>query len=66
MSETKQPLEGIRVLDASTLFAGPLAATILSDFGAETFKIEHPRGDPGSTPRLQQGRDPLVVEDAEP
>jgi crotonobetainyl-CoA:carnitine CoA-transferase CaiB-like acyl-CoA transferase len=46
MSETKQALEGIRVLDASTLFAGPLAATILSDFGAEVVKIEHPRGDP--------------------
>ena len=46
MSETKQALEGIRVLDASTLFAGPLAATILSDFGAEIVKIEHPRGDP--------------------
>jgi len=46
MSETKQALEGIRVLDASTLFAGPLAATILGDFGAEVVKIEHPRGDP--------------------
>jgi len=46
MSETKQALEGLRVLDASTLFAGPLAATILSDFGAEIVKIEHPRGDP--------------------
>lgn len=41
-----QALEGLRVLDASTLFAGPLAATILSDFGAEVIKIEHPRGDP--------------------
>lgn len=46
MSDSKQALEGIRVLDASTLFAGPLAATILSDFGAEVIKIEHPRGDP--------------------
>ncbi len=45
-SEDTQVLEGVRVLDASTLFAGPLAATILSDFGAEIIKIEHPRGDP--------------------
>lgn len=40
------PLEGIRIVDASTLIAGPLAATILSDFGADVIKIEHPRGDP--------------------
>jgi crotonobetainyl-CoA:carnitine CoA-transferase CaiB-like acyl-CoA transferase len=46
MSDSQQALQGIRVLDASTLFAGPLAATILSDFGAEVIKIEHPRGDP--------------------
>ncbi|CAN5839340.1 CoA transferase [soil metagenome] len=38
-------LEGIRVLDAATLFAGPLAAMLLGDFGAEVIKIEHPKGD---------------------
>ncbi|MFJ6936144.1 CaiB/BaiF CoA transferase family protein [Streptomyces sp. NPDC101132] len=41
------PLAGLRVLDLATLFAGPLAATLLGDFGAEVVKIEHPtRPDP--------------------
>lgn len=46
MTDTAHALEGIRILDISTLFAGPLAATILSDFGADVIKVEHPRGDP--------------------
>ncbi|MGW4734111.1 CaiB/BaiF CoA transferase family protein [Streptomyces shenzhenensis] len=37
-----QPLHGLRVLDLATLFAGPLAATLLGDFGAEVIKVEHP------------------------
>lgn len=37
------PLGGLRVIDAATLFAGPLAATFLGDFGADVTKIEHPR-----------------------
>ena len=40
------PLRGLRVLDVATLFAGPLAATLLGDFGADVLKIEHPKGDP--------------------
>ncbi|GAA4817350.1 CoA transferase [Streptomyces ziwulingensis] len=44
---TTPPLTGLRVLDLATLFAGPLAATMLGDFGAEVVKVEHPsRPDP--------------------
>ena len=39
------PLAGLRVIDAATLFAGPMAATLLGDFGAEVIKVEHPHGD---------------------
>ena len=43
---TTLPLSGIRVLDIGTLIAGPFAATMLGDFGAEIIKVEQPgRGD---------------------
>ena len=41
-------LDGVRVIDASTLFAGPLAAMHLGDLGAEVIKVENPRRPDGS------------------
>jgi crotonobetainyl-CoA:carnitine CoA-transferase CaiB-like acyl-CoA transferase len=38
-----KPLEGIRVVEAATLFAAPIAGMLLADYGAEVTKIEHPR-----------------------
>ncbi|MBI1724991.1 MAG: CoA transferase, partial [Candidatus Tectomicrobia bacterium] len=39
------PLEGVKVIDVGTLFAGPWIATYMGDFGAEVIKVEHPKGD---------------------
>jgi len=36
------PLQDLRVLDCATLFAGPMAATMLGDYGADVIKVEHP------------------------
>ena len=38
-------LEGIRVIDAASFLAGPGAATVLADFGADVIKVEPPGGD---------------------
>ncbi|TDC11927.1 CaiB/BaiF CoA transferase family protein [Actinomadura bangladeshensis] len=38
-------LEGIKVLDAASMLAGPYCATLLGDLGAEVVKVEPPAGD---------------------
>ncbi len=42
----REALQGIRVIDAANVIAGPYAASILSEFGADVIKIEMPgKGD---------------------
>jgi crotonobetainyl-CoA:carnitine CoA-transferase CaiB-like acyl-CoA transferase len=38
------PLTGLKVVDFTRVIAGPVAAMILSDLGAEIVKLEHPKG----------------------
>ena len=39
-----RPLQGVRVIDVGNFLAGPYAATLLGEFGAEVIKVEHPEG----------------------
>ena len=45
MSAAPRPLEGVKVLDLSRVFAGPVAGRVLADLGAEVVKVEPPEGD---------------------
>lgn len=40
------PLAGLRVVELSTGIAGPVAAMLLADYGADVVKVEPPGGDP--------------------
>lgn len=54
------PMDGVRVLEVASWGVAPIAATVLSDWGADVIKVEHPvTGDPvrGVFSRFRQGSD---------
>lgn len=55
------PLAGVRVLEATTMWAGPLAGCMLADFGADVIKVEMPGGEVvRRLPPMLPGTDPPV------
>src|SRR5688572_15632488 len=47
MTEKLMPLQGVRVIELGGLIAGPYAASLFAQFGAEVIKVESPgEGDP--------------------
>jgi crotonobetainyl-CoA:carnitine CoA-transferase CaiB-like acyl-CoA transferase len=53
---SRLPLADIRVVDISTVLAGPNCARYLADYGADVIKVEHP--DTGDSMRNMAWRDP--------
>jgi formyl-CoA transferase len=55
------PLAGLRAVEATTTWAGPMCGCILADFGADVIKLEHPAGEVARrVPPHLPGTDPPV------
>ena len=62
--ETLESVDGMKVLDVSTVYAAPITAMLLGDMGADVLKVEHPNGRPGPHARLEpRGARPVVEGD---
>ena len=51
------PMDGVRVVELGVWIAGPAAAGVLADWGADVIKIEPPAGDPARTFQRMLGGD---------
>ena len=60
-SDLPGPLAGIRVVEATTTWAGPMCGCLLADLGADVIKVEHPAGEIARrSPPLLPDTDPPV------
>ena len=58
------PLSGVRIIDLTSIYSGPICASILGDQGADVIKVGVPGGDlmrvatcsPGSIPQARLGK----------